>query len=88
MPADHKRTTQQLHSKSDHSERPSSMETVKNLVAGASETVASAAQSAKESLTGVQEKVRAVQQHGIRELPCQAVCHTVCMRLSALLLTN
>jgi hypothetical protein len=35
------------------------METVKNLVAGASDAVASAAQSAKESLTGVQEKVRA-----------------------------
>jgi hypothetical protein len=33
------------------------MDTVKNLVAGASDAIASAAQSAKESLTGVQEKV-------------------------------
>jgi hypothetical protein len=33
------------------------MDTVKDLVAGASDAVASAAQSAKESLTGVQEKV-------------------------------
>lgn len=40
----------------------SSMDTVKNLVAGASDAVASAAQSAKDSLTGVQEKVCAALQ--------------------------
>jgi hypothetical protein len=57
------------------------METVKNLVAGASETVASAAQSAKESLTGVQEKVRAVQQH-VRSRLLQAAALSRCMSYS------
>lgn len=57
------------------SNQSNSMETVKNLVAGASDAVASAAQSAKESLTGVQEKVgRAVHAASCKHVRRMLVC--------------